>query len=225
LPQSTRIPLNEAEFNDAAAARAYDEHARRFMSVVYRRLAGKAARTDIPGKQVLDIGTGSGLLAIELARARSDWRITGIDVSGEMLKLARQNASLAGVDGRVDIQPGSAAALPFPDKSFAMVTSNTSFRLWENPLTVFQEIARVIAPGGCCLVWDNLRLPVLRLFLGLVGRAMGMDSDQRRLWMRAIRSAYTLGETRSIIKESALKNARVSFVPRFLMLDVTWYKS
>jgi ubiquinone/menaquinone biosynthesis C-methylase UbiE len=222
IPRALR---NETEFIDAAAARAYDEHARRFMRAVYRRLARKAARIGIPGKQVLDIGTGSGLLAIELARAHSDWLIYGIDVSEEMLKLARQNAAGAGLSGRIDFHQVEAAALPFPDRSFALVTSNVSFRLWREPLKVFGEIARVMAPGGYCLVWDNLRLTALRPLLGLIGRAMGMNSSQRRLWMQAVRCAYTLGEARAIIKESALKGARVTFVPDFLMLGIEWRKS
>jgi ubiquinone/menaquinone biosynthesis C-methylase UbiE len=225
LSPSTRVLQNEAEYIDVAVARAYDEHARRFMRIIYRRFARKAARMDIPGKQVLDIGTGSGLLAIELARVRLDWHITGIDVSEEMLKLARQNAAGAGVSDRIDFQQAEAAALPFPDDSFALVISNVSFRLWREPLKVLEEIDRVMVPGGCCLVRDNLRLWALRPLLGLAGRAMGMDTGQRRLWMRAFRSAYTLGEARSIIKESALKDARVTFIPAFLMLGIEWRKS
>jgi ubiquinone/menaquinone biosynthesis C-methylase UbiE len=224
LSQSARVPLNEAEFIDAAAARAYDEHARRFMRAVYRRFVRKAARINVPGKRVLDIGTGSGLLAIELARARPDWLITGIDVSEEMLKLARQNVAGAGSSDGIDLHQAAAAALPFPDGSFALVTSNASFRLWKDPFKVFKEIARVTAPGGYCLVWDNLRLTALRPLLGLIGRAMGMNSNQRRLWMQAVRSSYTLGEARAIIKESALKDARVIFIPIFFMVGIEWRK-
>jgi ubiquinone/menaquinone biosynthesis C-methylase UbiE len=224
LSKSARVLPNEAEFIDAAAARSYDEHARRFMRAVYHRFARKAARVNVPGKRVLDIGTGSGLLAVELARARPDWLICGIDVSEEMLKLARQNTTGAGLPDRIDFHQASAAALPFPDGSFALVTSSASFHLWEDPFKVFKEIARVTAPGGCCLVWDNLRLTALCPVLSLVGRAMGMNSSQRRLWLRAIRSSYTLGEARVIIKESAFKDARVTFIPMFFMFAIEWRK-
>jgi ubiquinone/menaquinone biosynthesis C-methylase UbiE len=224
LLQSARVPLNEAEFINAAAARAYDEHARRFMKAVYRQFVRKAARINALGKRVLDIGTGSGLLAIELARARPDWLITGIDVSEEMLKLSRENAAGAGLSDRIDFQQAAAVALPFPDDSFALVTSNASFRLWKDPLKVLKEIARVTAPGGYCLMWDNLRLTALCPLLNLIGRAMGMNSAQRRLWLQATRSSYTLGEARAIIKESTLKDARVTFIPFFFMLAIAWRK-
>jgi ubiquinone/menaquinone biosynthesis C-methylase UbiE len=224
LSESSRALPNEAAFIDAATARAYDEHARRFMGAVYRRLVRKAAQIDIPGKRVLDIGTGSGLLAIELARARPDWLITGIDVSEEMLKLARQNVAGAGSSDRIDFQRAGAVALPFPDGSFALVTSNASFRLWKDPYKVFNEIARVTAPGGYCLVWDNLRVTAFLPLLGLIGRGMGMNSNQRWLWMRAVRSSYTLGETRAMIRESILSDALVTFIPFFLMLGIEWRK-
>jgi hypothetical protein len=53
---------------------------------------------------------------------------------------------------------------------------------------------------------------------------MGMNSNQRRLWMQAVRSSYTLGEARAIIKESALKDARVIFIPIFFMVGIEWRK-
>jgi len=219
-----RIPLNEDEFVGADAARFYDEHARRFMGPAYRRFAKKAAGMNLSGNRVLDVGTGSGLLAIELARARSDWQITGIDISEEMLKIARQNAARSGLADRIDFRQAPAAALPFPDGSFDLVASHASLHLWKDPLAVFKEIARVTSPGGYCLLWDNLRLAAFLPFLILLGVAMGMNSAQRRLWLQAVRSSYTLGEARAIIKESAIKDARVIFILAFFMLGVAWRK-
>jgi ubiquinone/menaquinone biosynthesis C-methylase UbiE len=224
LAPGTRVPLSEEEFVNAEAARFYDEHARRFMGPAYRLFARKAVKLSPSGKQVLDVGTGGGLLAIELARARPDWQINGIDISEEMLKLARKNVVSAGLTDRIDFRQASAAALPFPDGSFDLVTSHASFHLWKDPFTVFKEIARVTAPGGWCLVRDNLRLTLLCPLLDLVGRVMGMNSAQRWLWMQAIRSSYTLGEARAMIKESVLKDARVRFIPVFFMLGIAWRK-
>ena len=220
----TRLPLSEDSFIDAEAARFYDEHARRFMGSVYRRLAVKAAGISLPGKRVLDVGTGSGLLAIELAKTRSDLFIKGIDISEEMLKLARQNAARSGFNDNIEFRQAPAEALPFPDGSFDLVASNTSLHLWTDPRKVFQEISRVTSPGGYCLVWDNLRLAVLSPFLGLIGMAMGMNAAQCLLWMRAIRSSYTISEARAIIKESALQGARVCIIPDFFMLGIAWRK-
>jgi ubiquinone/menaquinone biosynthesis C-methylase UbiE len=221
----TRIPLNEEQFIDAANAQFYDEHARRFMGQVYRRFAAKVAGISLPGNRVLDIGTGSGRLAIELAKDHTDWQITGVDISEEMLKLGRENTARDGLADRIDFRQASAQILPFADGYFALTTSNASLHLWADPLKVFKEIARVTAPGGYCFIWDNLRITVLNPLLRLVGWAMGMNAAQRRLWMRAIRSSYTLGEAKAILNESALKDARVIFTPGLLGLGIAWRKT
>ncbi len=222
LINGTRVPLDEKVFLDAATAQFYDEHARRFMGPVYRRFAAKAAGMRPAGKRALDIGTGSGRLAIELAGARPDWQITGIDISEDMLKLARENAGRGGLADTIDFRQAAATALPFADGYFALVTSNASLHLWTDPLKVFKEIARVTAPGGYCLIWDNLRLTMLNPFLSLIGRAMGMNAAQRRLWLQAVQSSYTIGEAKALLRESALKDARVTFTPGLFELCIEW---
>jgi ubiquinone/menaquinone biosynthesis C-methylase UbiE len=224
LIQGKRIPLSEDSFTDAGAAHFYDEHARRFMGSVYRRFATKAAGINTPGKRVLDLGTGTGLLAIELAKARPDWHITGVDISEEMLKIARKNTEQAALADRIDFQQTPATSLPFANGSFALVASNSSLHLWSDPIRVFQEIARVTSPNGYCLIWDNMRCAVLNPFMSLLGWAMGMNSSQRRLWLQAVRSSYTIGEVKAFLIESALKDARVTIVPRFLELSILWKK-
>lgn len=219
-----RVPLSEEQFTDAKAALFYDEHARRFMGSIYRRLAAKAAKLSPNIKRVLDIGTGSGLLAIELARVRPDWQITASDISKEMIKLARQNSAQRGLAERIDFLNAPAAALPLPDGYFDLVVSNTSLHLWADPVEIFKEIARVTAPGGYCLMRDNLRLTGLSPIFRLIGRAMGMNKAQNRLWQRAIKSSYTVGEAKALLKESLLKDARVK-ITRFLELDIEWRKA
>ena len=224
MSRDARVLLSEKSFTGADAARFYDEHARRFMKPVYRRLAKKAAGISPAGTRVLDIGTGSGYLAIELARARPDWHITGTDISEDMLNLARQNADRGGLADRIDFLQAPAAALPFADGYFSLVTSNASLHLWTDPLKVFQEIVRVTSPGGYCLIWDTMRLTALSPLLRLIGWVMGMNAAERRLWIEAMRASYTIGEARALLRESALEDARVNIIPVFFYLGITWKK-
>jgi len=219
-----RIPLGEKAFTGAVAAQFYDDHARRFMASVYRRFACKAAGLVPAGTPVLDVGTGTGRLAIELAGARPDLHVTGVDISEDMLGIARQNAARGGLRDNLEFRQAPAAALPFPDGHFALVTSNASLHLWADPVKVLDEIARITSPGGYCLVRDNLRLGALCPFLSLVGRAMRMSKAQRRLWLEAIRASYTPAEVKVILRKSALNDARVSIAPDLLYLDVAWQK-
>ena len=224
LISGRRVPLNEKTFTGVDAARFYDEHARRFMGSVYRRLVRKVAALVPAVARVLDVGTGTGRLAIELAKARPDLHVIGVDISEDMLSVARRNATLSDFSARIEFRPATAEALPFPDRHFALVTSNASLHLWTDPAAVLGEIARVIAPGGYCLVRDNLRLAALDPFLRLVGMVLGMDRAQRRLWLQAIRASYTPGEVKAILIRSALKDAHVSVAPELLYLDIAWKK-
>jgi ubiquinone/menaquinone biosynthesis C-methylase UbiE len=219
-----RIPLREEQFINANTAQFYDKHARRFMMPIYRWLAAKAARMNLPGKRVLDIGTGSGLLAIELAKARPDWQIIGTDISKDMLKIARENAVKEGLGDRIDFWEYAAEALPFDSDYFALVTSNASLHLWTEPLKVFKEIARVTKPGGYCLIWDNLRVTTLNPLLRWLGWVMGMNKAQRRLWRQAIQSSYTIGEAKALLEKSALQDARVTINPGLVELCIQWRK-
>jgi ubiquinone/menaquinone biosynthesis C-methylase UbiE len=221
---SPRIPLREGQFIDTATARFYDEHARRFMMPVYRGLATEAGKINLPIKRVLDIGAGSGILAIELAKAHPDWRITGIDVSEEMLKIARENVKQEGLADRVEFLEGIAETLPFEDNYFDLVVSNASLHMWADPKKVFKEIGRVTARRGYCLIWDNLRVPPFYPLFRVVGWAMGMNKAQRELWLRAIKSSYTVNEAKAMIRSSALQDARVTINPRLVELCINWQK-
>ena len=223
-PETSRVPLAEKQFEGGNAAGFYDEHARSFMSTIYRRFAKKAAGITTTGNRVLDIGTGNGLLPIELIKARPDWQITGIDISEEMLTLARENAAKAGLSGKIVFQKTSAEVLPFPDGGYDIIVSNASLHLWEDPLKIFSEIGRVTAPGGSLLLWDNLRVPSFYPFFNLIGWIIGMNGEQRRLWLKAIRSSYNTGEIKTILKQSALKDARVTINPWLLELEIKWHK-
>ncbi len=219
-----RLPLAESQFVNADTARLYDAHARRFMGPVFRRLAKQAAALNLPGNNVLDVGSGSGLLTLELAAVRPDLSITGIDIAEEMLALAGNNTARAGLGDRVDFQPASAAALPFKDNSFALVVSNASLHLWQEPVKVFNEMARVTAPGGYCLIWDNARAALFRPLLAALGRVMGMNAWQRNVWMQAVGSSYTAGEVKKLLIQTVMPNGRVSFNPRLFELEITWQK-
>jgi ubiquinone/menaquinone biosynthesis C-methylase UbiE len=223
--QVKRTRLDEAFFKDAALARFYDAHARRFMGVIYRRFADRVNRLDFAGKQVLDLGSGTGLLSFVLAKEHPEWQVTGIDISEEMLDLACETAARNDLTGRTVFQNASAEALPFPDDSFSLVVSNASLHLWKDPVKVMDEIVRVTAPGGYCLVWDNLRFLMSNPVLGLLGKALGMNKPQRRLWRQAAASAYTPGEAKALLRQSAMKGAQVKPDFTLMELNIEWRKS
>jgi demethylmenaquinone methyltransferase/2-methoxy-6-polyprenyl-1,4-benzoquinol methylase len=98
--------------------------------------------------QVLDVATGTGAIALELAR-RTSGHVVGIDLTETMLRRGMQNLSRDGVTGRVQLVAGRAEQLPFPDESFDALTFSYLLRYVADPAATLAELARVVKPDGC----------------------------------------------------------------------------
>lgn len=127
------------------------------------------------GEHVLDVGCGTGTLAIALASRAGPGKVHGIDASPEMIEVAREKAAKAGVD--VDFQLALIEALPFPDASFDLVTCSLVLHHLPEALqrTGLAQVRRVLRPGGRLLVVDFVapsHSPLGHL-LALLGHARG----------------------------------------------------
>jgi ubiquinone/menaquinone biosynthesis C-methylase UbiE len=218
-----QIPLSDETFS-AEEAVQYDEHAKLFMLPVYRHFARQILARKRNSGRILEVGAGSALLSIELARTQG-WNspIVALDLSGQMLQLAQNNLSEAGLGYKITLVQASASSLPFSACSFDMVVSNASLHSWKDPLAVLSEVKRVTRSDGFCLIRDNLRLPyLLGPLISVVSRSKGMTEKQQRLWWRAIKAGYTLPEARSLFVRAGLKEARAGVNPTFLDLSIVW---
>jgi ubiquinone/menaquinone biosynthesis C-methylase UbiE len=101
--------------------------------------AGLAAVDPAPAR-ALDLGTGTGQGAFAIARRFPDARVVGVDLADAMVAEARRKTP-AELAERVRFEKGDASALPFPDASFELVAH-------ANMIPFFDELARVLAPGG-----------------------------------------------------------------------------
>lgn len=98
-----------------------------------------------PGENVLDLATGTGITAIA-ARERGA-KVTGVDLTPELLAVARSKANEAGL-GDIDFREGDAEALPFEDAVFDVVVSTCGHMFAPDQPKVAAELARVTRPGG-----------------------------------------------------------------------------
>ncbi|MBI2887495.1 MAG: class I SAM-dependent methyltransferase [Chloroflexi bacterium] len=159
----------------------------------------------------LDIGCGPGHLTAQLARLSPGLRLVGLDLAPEMLRLASHTYGDA--DGRLTWQQGQAEALPFPDRHFDLVVSSFSLHEWAEPVCVFDEIARVLKPGGRFAIFDSRRdmaAPAwLLLWLAqrLVVPTALADMDEPT---GSVRAAYTPRELVALAQRSQLPPWRVA---------------
>jgi ubiquinone/menaquinone biosynthesis C-methylase UbiE/DNA-binding MarR family transcriptional regulator len=127
------------------------------------------ARLIPPGLRVADIGTGTGVLALELARA--GLRVIAVDHSARMLDAARAKLERdPGLD--VDLRLGDASSLPLADGEVEAAFAHMVLQYLTAPVDALREMARVVAPGGSVVVidfvshdreWMRQELGVLRL--------------------------------------------------------------
>lgn len=100
------------------------------------------------GETVLDLGSGGGIdVLLSARRVGASGRAIGVDMTDEMLELARRNAAAAGV-ANVEFVKGTIEVLPLPDAAVDVVISNCVINLAADKSAVFAEIARVLRPGG-----------------------------------------------------------------------------
>lgn len=101
-----------------------------------------------PGERVLDVATGTGLVARELVR-RFGCEVVGVDQSPQMLERARRRlAGDPGLVGRVTLLEGQAEDLPFAETEFDHLTFTYLLRYVDDPAATLRELARVVKPGG-----------------------------------------------------------------------------
>ena len=118
-----------------------------------------------PDEAVLDVGCGTGTLALELAGSHPAAYIAGVDADEAMLARARQKAERA--DVRVDLRRAMAQELPFASATFDAAVSSLFFHhlVRDDKLAVAAELLRVLRPGGRLAVadWGAPRDPMMRL--------------------------------------------------------------
>lgn len=101
---------------------------------------------------VLDIGTGKGLAAIEIAKR--GFPVTSVDISEEELQVAFLNARAVKVDSHIRFHIGDANKLPFEDGQFQLVTMVNVLHHLDEFTGIFKEVVRVLVPGGRFVVAD-----------------------------------------------------------------------
>lgn len=158
-------------------------------------------RPDSPGR-ILDVGTGSAQIPIELCRRATAETIVALDAAGEMLKVARENVVRAGFDTRIELVEGNANHLPFPTALFDAVISNSIVHHIPDPYDCFTEMARVCKLGGHIFVRDLLRPddePTLNQLVETY--AAGANEHQRKLFSDSLWAALTLVEVQSLVAQ------------------------
>jgi ubiquinone/menaquinone biosynthesis C-methylase UbiE len=158
---------------------------------------GHAAMTDwalslfpIPmDAAILDVGCGGGRTIQRLAAMAAAGTVAGIDYSQASVAVASETNAKEIAAGRVRIEQGSVAALPFPDGTFDLVTAVETHYYWPDLPANVREICRVLKPGGrFALVAETYRGGPFRFLYGIIMPLLGAfltEAEHRELLQKA----------------------------------------
>lgn len=149
---------------------------------------------------VLDVGTGTAQIPLELSSRDVATRITAIDLAAHMLQVGQKNVIRAGLQSRIKLEQVDAKQLPYPDDDFDWVISNSIIHHIPDPLPVLREMIRVLSPGGLLFVRDLLRPADLTTLEHLVNLyAAEANAHQRQMFDDSLHAALTLEEVEEML--------------------------
>ncbi|MBS2016570.1 MAG: class I SAM-dependent methyltransferase [Deltaproteobacteria bacterium] len=182
--------------------------------------AGKTPLDARRPARILDLGTGTALIPIELCTRAKGFSVLAIDLAQHMLDLARVNVSRAGLDDRITLEKVDAKGTRFDDGEFGATISNSIVHHIPDPGAVLPEMWRVTARGGLLFVRDLHRptseAEVDRLVLLYGGEApsdpsrMASFEHQRALFRASLCAALTVNEVAEMVRPLGIPASAVS---------------
>ncbi|MCH2034850.1 MAG: bifunctional demethylmenaquinone methyltransferase/2-methoxy-6-polyprenyl-1,4-benzoquinol methylase UbiE [Tenacibaculum sp.] len=185
------------------------------IDVSWRKKVVKLVSENNP-KQILDIATGTGDLAMMMAELNPD-RIIGLDISAGMLEVGKEKINKANLSDKIEMVVGDSENIPFEDNTFDAITVSFGVRNFENLDKGLQEIHRVLKPGGKFVVLETsnpTKFPFKQgyklytnIFLPIVGKLFSKDKVAYS-YLSESANSFPFGEAfNNILTKNGFKNA------------------
>jgi len=157
--------------------------------------------------KILEIGPGPGWITILLAQANPTFKIIGLEISEDMIRVANDNKLEEGVGAQIEFNKGDAKDMKnFKDKSFDAVISSDSLHHWEDPIKVFNEIHRVLRDKGKVCIKDGRRdIGIGAKIIYNIAKIF-ISKTMSYYWKTSIMAGYTPDELKEILDHSKLKD-------------------
>lgn len=149
---------------------------------------------------VLDLGTGTALIPIELCRQDHECRVMAVDLAVSMLELARYNVEAGGMIERITLAQVDAKKMGYDRGAFDVVISNSIIHHIPQPLSCLREMVRVVAEDGLLFIRDLMRPEDTETLEELVVAYTGKESEySQKLFRDSLHAALSLDEIRELV--------------------------
>jgi ubiquinone/menaquinone biosynthesis C-methylase UbiE len=171
------------------------------------------------GPRILDVGTGTALIPIELCKREASVHVVAIDLAENMIALGKKNVKGAGLQDRIMLDKVDAKKMPYKAESFVTTISNSIVHHIPEPKRVLAEMFRVTTQGGLIFVRD-LHRPVddqdVDRLVALYGGEPPADPNkhesfehQRDLFRASLKAALTVDEVTELANQAGMKGADI----------------
>lgn len=159
---------------------------------------------------VLDAGTGTGRIPIIMCQIRHKWQVIAIDLAASMLQIAAHHVQEAGLQEQIRLELVDVKHMPYGDRQFDLVVSNSLVHHLPNPLSFFQELKRVLKPNGGIFIRDLFR-PRDQATMNALVNSIGAEYNehQKKLFRDSLHAALTIDEVRNLLAEVGLSGVEV----------------
>ena len=169
-----------------------------------------AESVDVEIEDVLDLGTGTALIPVELCQRVKSCRVIGIDLAIQMLELARYNIEVDGLIERIQLAHVDAKAMPYSEGMFNVMVSNSIVHHIPDPIICLREAVRVTSQGGIFFVRDLMRPNSDEEVQRLVQMYAGQENEHsQKMFDDSLRAALTLKEMQRLVEELGFDSVTV----------------
>jgi ubiquinone/menaquinone biosynthesis C-methylase UbiE len=200
-------------FSDPVKIKEYADYVERSSNSRFLAFISKLKKLEIPGSY-LEVGSGSGKLARLLVTELPDIKITCLDASDELNKIASDLTRKANLDKNISYINGDIANPGFLEGlgKFNVIYSTFSLHHWQDPVTTFRHMNGLLNDTGIIVILDLKRV----WWLYRISSQSG--------FFKSIRASYTINETRNILRKAEIRKFEIRTIFPFFMQMITIWK-
>lgn len=189
---------------------AYDKLVKQYHNILHSGFILTVLNTSPEKGAFLDVGTGTGWIAIGVAKHNPKCSVTAIDLSATMLNVAEKNAQNEGVGDRINFLKMDAKSMPFQDHAFDSVFSHNMLHHIPNPIEMVNEMGRVVKEDGAINIRDLIRVPKLmaKCYVNIFG--LFYNKMMKKEYYDSIRASLSMEEWHDLLKASKIQKGKLT---------------